>query len=132
MEEFKVKGIVIKADDYKDSDKLVTIFSAEKGHKISLTVWDNDGNSVTKEGTQKVEAANNKPTTIERIKEQLSKTGSTPYTVDECTVECGEGLIIPISELNSLRRHCSDLQAINWRLSERMENMKKAERTKFI
>lgn len=35
-------------------------------------------------------------------------------------------------ELNSLRRHCSDLQAINWRLSERMENMKKAERTKFI
>ena len=31
MEEIKVKGIVIKADDYKDSDKLVTIFSAEKG-----------------------------------------------------------------------------------------------------
>lgn len=31
MEEIKVKGIVIKADDYKDSDKLITIFSAEKG-----------------------------------------------------------------------------------------------------
>ena len=31
MEEIKLKGIVIKADDYKDSDKLVTIFSAEKG-----------------------------------------------------------------------------------------------------
>ena len=31
MEEVKLKGIVIKADDYKDSDKLVTIFSAEKG-----------------------------------------------------------------------------------------------------
>lgn len=31
MEEIKLKGIVIRADDYKDSDKLVTIFSAEKG-----------------------------------------------------------------------------------------------------
>ena len=31
MEEIKVRGIVIKATDYKDSDKLVTIFSAELG-----------------------------------------------------------------------------------------------------
>lgn len=31
MEEVKLKGIVIKAKDYKDSDKIVTIFSAEKG-----------------------------------------------------------------------------------------------------
>ena len=31
MEEIKIKGIVLKAVDYKDSDKLITIFSAEKG-----------------------------------------------------------------------------------------------------
>ncbi len=31
MEEIKVKGIVLKSTDYKDSDKLVTIFSAELG-----------------------------------------------------------------------------------------------------
>lgn len=31
MEEIKVKGIVIKSVDYKDSDKIVTIFSAENG-----------------------------------------------------------------------------------------------------
>ncbi len=31
MEEIKVKGIVVKATDFKDSDKLVTIFSAELG-----------------------------------------------------------------------------------------------------
>ena len=31
MKELKVKGIVIKAIDYNDSDKLVTIFSAELG-----------------------------------------------------------------------------------------------------
>ena len=31
MEEIKTKGIVIKSVDYKDSDKLVTIFSAERG-----------------------------------------------------------------------------------------------------
>lgn len=31
MEEIKIKGIVVKSKDYKDSDKIVTIFSAEKG-----------------------------------------------------------------------------------------------------
>ena len=31
MEEIKIRGIVVKAIDYKDSDKLITIFSAEKG-----------------------------------------------------------------------------------------------------
>ncbi|MBQ8425116.1 MAG: DNA repair protein RecO [Clostridia bacterium] len=31
MEEIKIKGIVIKSIDYKDSDKIVTIFSAELG-----------------------------------------------------------------------------------------------------
>lgn len=31
MEEIKLKGIVVKAVDYKDSDKIVTIFSAENG-----------------------------------------------------------------------------------------------------
>lgn len=31
MEEIKLKGIVISAKDYKDSDKIVTIFSAERG-----------------------------------------------------------------------------------------------------
>ena len=31
MEEIKTKGIVIKSTDFKDSDKLVTIFSAELG-----------------------------------------------------------------------------------------------------
>lgn len=31
MEEIKTKGIVIKAVDYKDSDKLITIFSADFG-----------------------------------------------------------------------------------------------------
>lgn len=31
MEEIKTKGIVIKATDYKDSDKIVTIFSSDLG-----------------------------------------------------------------------------------------------------
>lgn len=31
MEQIKLQGIVLKATDYKDSDKLITIFSLEKG-----------------------------------------------------------------------------------------------------
>ena len=31
MEQIKVKGIVLKFSDFKDSDKIVTVFSAEMG-----------------------------------------------------------------------------------------------------
>ena len=41
------------------------------GEAVNLTVWDDDGNSVAKTGTQKAEAAQNKPLTKERLQSQL-------------------------------------------------------------
>ena len=37
-----------------------------------------------------------------------------------------------LMELRSLRRYCDDLEAINWRLSGKLENIKKANGTKYV
>lgn len=51
------------------------------------------------------EGATSLPITKERLIEQLSKTGNTPYLFDNIEIELDEGLYIPsISKLNELRR----------------------------
>lgn len=75
---------------------------------LHLTVWDDDGNSYTVKGTQKSEMAINRPISEDRIKQQLLKTGSTPFRVRECTVETDDGITVPISEINELRRAALD------------------------
>lgn len=46
----------------------------------------------------------NKPTTAETVGIRISKFGNTPYKVNKCVVSIDEGLIIPASELNGMRR----------------------------
>lgn len=46
----------------------------------------------------------NKPTTAETVGIRISKFGNTPYKVNKCEVNIDEGLIIPASELNGMRR----------------------------
>lgn len=49
------------------------------------------------------------PITEERIKQQISKTGNTPFSYKNIKIELDEGLYIPnISVLNELRRNCID------------------------
>ena len=63
-----------------------------------------DGNdTVTVEG-QGGEIAQNRPLDADRVKEQLSKTGGTPYRVSQVNVTLEEGLTLPMAVLNALRR----------------------------
>lgn len=78
--------------------------SIQVGEEPVLTVWDNDGNTIIEKGTQKCESAVNKPTDGERIKQQLLKTGTTPFSAEECTVETDGKSAVPISAINELRR----------------------------
>lgn len=48
--------------------------------------------------------ANNKPTTSEMVSLRISKFGNTPYSVNKCEVSIDEGLMLPASALNSMRR----------------------------
>lgn len=41
----------------------------------------------------------------ERIKEQLSKTGNTPFEIEEIQVVADDNIILPISAINSIRRN---------------------------
>lgn len=50
------------------------------------------------------EAAVNVPLTREKVEGQLSRTGGTPFTCEKITVRVEEGLSLPLSALNALRR----------------------------
>ena len=55
-----------------------------------------------------VESAKNQPLTPERIKEQLQKTGQTPFKCENITIDSSPSIFIPIKELNELRRTALD------------------------
>ena len=63
-----------------------------------------DGNSVITMEGQGGEIAQNRPLDSERVKEQLSKTGGTPYRVSAVNVTLEEGLTLPMAVVNGLRR----------------------------
>ena len=78
-----------------------------RGKPISLTLRDDRGNEVRAEGPMP-EEARNRPITAQAVEEQLTKLGGTPYRCDgmNCTVE--EGLALPLSKLNALRREAAE------------------------
>ena len=67
---------------------------------LSLSDWTN---YVTVTGSIP-EAAISRPIDSETVREKLSKTGGTPYYIENINIELDEGLSVKISELNELRR----------------------------
>ncbi len=80
----------------------------EVGQPLTLNVGDTEGHIVTARGTLLPEEAINKPLSDERLKEQLSRTGSTPFYFSELEIDIASGLTIPISEINEVRRQALD------------------------
>lgn len=78
------------------------------GRPLSLNVEDHDGHTFFSEGTVLPEAAVNRPMTEERLKEQMAKTGSTPFVFDHLQIEMDDGLSLPVSEINEVRRNALD------------------------
>lgn len=91
---------------YKDELSRVPVdfvLSVQAGQPVSLCAADGDGHSVTVTGDCP-EPAINRPLDAERCRLQLLKTGGTPFFAREIRCEIGEGLSIPASSLNHLRR----------------------------
>lgn len=84
-------------------------FTLRFGQAPVLTLSDGYGNSAEAKGEQLPEKATNKPLTKERIEEQLRKMGSTPFQVSELTVDMDDDIVIPVSELNNIRRKAAGL-----------------------
>ncbi|MCX7842977.1 MAG: DUF3656 domain-containing protein [Clostridia bacterium] len=108
---------------YKTSDKKLMTFAAESfsgkfsrkvpvegririkyGFPVTFAVYDKDGNSADALSGAIPEKAVNKPLTTDRVREQLGKTGATPFEFSNIDVELDEDIVIPVSELNHLRR----------------------------
>lgn len=79
-------------------------FTAYLGDTATLCVWDDNGHSVTCESSVKPEKAIKVALTEERIREQMSKTGGTPFEFGDFIINIDDGISLPIKEINELRR----------------------------
>jgi len=74
-----------------------------RGVPMSLSILTKEGRSVTVTGAIP-EEARTAPMDRESVEGRLRKLGNTPYVAETVSVELDEGLMIPVSALNALRR----------------------------
>lgn len=78
--------------------------SAKKGEPLKIMAWDDDSNFVTVETTECFAKAQTTPLSLDRLKQQLEKTGSTPFDFAYLNINMDEGITLPISIINQIRR----------------------------
>ncbi|MBW7572958.1 U32 family peptidase [Caproiciproducens sp. AGMB10547] len=76
----------------------------QKDQPVELFAADGEGRTARVTLGEPPQPALNRAIDEERCVEQLKKTGGTPFYTDEITCEIGEGLSVPVSLLNKLRR----------------------------
>ena len=94
----------------KDARQCVDVTFAcriASGQAAELTVTDGDGHTVTVRGAVP-EAARSRAVTAEEIESRLGKTGGTPYRCAAAKAAVDEGLSLPASAVNALRRAALD------------------------
>lgn len=79
-------------------------FTAGLNRPVSLSAACEGGPSVTKELAEPAQKALTKALSLETVEAQLSKTGGTPFRMTKCTAEIEEGISVPLSGINELRR----------------------------
>lgn len=78
-------------------------FLLKKGEKTCLFLTDLRQNKAAVYGPVPEEAITS-PLGYDKAKSLLSKLGGTPYFIEDFTLECGENLMLPTSEINAMRR----------------------------
>jgi len=108
---------LVERDDSAIRKIGVSLKFTETNDGFQLLAIDEDGHeSVSNFQTEK-ELAKNEESTIPNIKKNLSKTGNTPFIVDEITVEFTNNWFLPISKINDIRRLVLE-QLIDIRINE--------------
>ena len=77
----------------------------QQGEAAQVAAEDRQGHVARVEGPVP-EPARNVPLTREKVEGQLQRTGGTPYACEKATAKVDEGLSLPLSVLNDLRRRC--------------------------
>ncbi len=78
--------------------------SAKNGEPLKIMAWDDDSNLVTVESEECFVEAQTTPLSQSRLKQQLGKTGSTPFSFAYLNITMDEGITLPISVINKIRR----------------------------
>jgi U32 family peptidase len=81
----------------------IEAYGAE-GEPLSVIARDEQGHVVRVESQMPLVAAHSKPLTTERLQEQLGRLGNTPFKLGTFTNAIQGSVMIPVSELNRLRR----------------------------
>lgn len=81
---------------------------AQLGQPLVLQGWDDHKQTVQAESDYIVELAKKHASSWEDVRKQLERLGNTPYRLEALTGELDEGIMIPASELNKLRRELTE------------------------
>jgi 23S rRNA 5-hydroxycytidine C2501 synthase len=82
----------------------VKLHFTETTNGFVLTAKDEDGHKSTSTMESSKELTKNGESIIESIHKNLSKTGNTPFIVDEINIDFAENWFLPISKVNEIRR----------------------------
>ncbi|MDF2672725.1 MAG: family peptidase [Clostridiales bacterium] len=96
-------------------------FWAVKGSNITLSLQVPNGQYVEAIGDEP-EIAIKTPTSEEKVRESLSKTGDTPFYFENLNIEIDPDIVISTSKINSLRREA--IKALQYELQNKHELVK--------
>ncbi len=112
--------VVYKTHDKKLSDELKKTWEkdirqkkihaqvkAKIGEPLTMQLWDDTGNCVYVSGDV-VESAQKQPLSLEKLEQQLKKTGGTPFAIETMELLADEGIYMGISSINALRRNATE------------------------
>lgn len=100
----------------------------EQNKPLILKMTDADNNFATAETNFVAETAKNRPLTSEILYKQISRLGNTIFELKNFSAQIGENLMIPISELNEVRRKVT-AELENLRLKKFAKNFSAANYT---
>jgi putative protease len=95
----------------------VTLHFTETTTGFQLVAKDEDGHESVSSFEAEKEVAKNEESTIPNIKKNLSKTGNTPFIVDDIQITFSNNWFLPISKINEIRRIVLE-QLIDVRVTE--------------
>lgn len=112
-------------ESYKGKNILKTplkgSFWAVKGSNITLSLQASSGQYVEVKGDDP-EIAIKTPTSEEKVRDSISKTGDTPFYFENLNIEIDKDIVIPVSKINSLRREA--IETLQDELQNRHELIK--------
>ncbi|CAM3943769.1 U32 family peptidase [Flavobacterium branchiophilum] len=95
---------IVEREDSAVRKISTTLVLTEKETGFELTATDEDGFVSQVHLEHAKEPTKNNLSIEDNIKTQLAKTGFTPYTADEITIQFSENWFLPISKINEMRR----------------------------